>query len=80
MLTLACGVVGILIALGVRRWAAEPRTVFVRIAVALTALSFVPDLTFPADTATRLTLMLTHLTTAAIVIPVIARNIDARGR
>ena len=43
---------------------------FVRITVALTALSLVPDLTADATTATIATLMLTHLVAAAIVIPV----------
>jgi len=74
-LTLLCTVLGVLIAKGVRRWADQPRTAFVRTTVALTALSLVPDLTADATTATKATLMLTHLVAAAIVIPRLADRV-----
>ena len=74
-MTLLCTVLGVLIAKGARRWASSARTAFVRTTVALTALSFVPDLTADATSATKVTLMLTHLVAAAIVTPVITRRL-----
>ena len=68
--------VGFLIACGVRRWAAKPRQTFVRTCVALTTVSFVPDLLVSAATSTRFTLMATHLVAAAIVIPVVAARLS----
>jgi hypothetical protein len=74
-LTLVCTAIGI----GIARLCRGSRTRFVRIALALTALSFVPDLAADASTATKLTLMLTHVVAAAIVIPAIAgRMTDER--
>lgn len=70
--------VGFVIACGIRRWAAKPRQTFVRTCVALTAVSFVPDLLVPAATSTRLTLMATHLVAAAIVIPVVAARLSTK--
>jgi hypothetical protein len=64
-MTLLCTFVGV----GVAKLARTRRR-FTTTAVALVALSFVPDLTLAAtDTATRLALMLTHVVAAAIVIP-----------
>ena len=74
-LTLVCTLLGVLIAKGARRWAARPSTAFVRTTVALTALSIVPDLTADATSATKVTLILTHLVAAAIVIPALARRL-----
>ena len=68
-LTLFFTVVGILIARVIGRRARRPRSTFVRTTVVLTALSVVPDLLLSADSATKLTLVLTHLVAAAIVIP-----------
>jgi hypothetical protein len=50
----------------------------VRTTVALTVLSFVPDLSVP-DTAasSRIVLMTAHVVAAAIVIPVVARRLSA---
>ncbi len=75
-LTLICTALGVLIAKGARRWASQASTAFVRITVALTALSLVPDLTADATAATILVLMLTHLVAAAIVIPRLASRLD----
>jgi hypothetical protein len=47
----------------------------VRVTVALTALSIVPDVIVDADVATRLVLGLTHLIAAAVVVPMIARRL-----
>jgi hypothetical protein len=75
-MTLLCTVVGFGIAVAMRRWARRPQRTFVRTAVALTALSFLPDLLVPAASAdTRATLMATHVVAAAIVIPVIAARL-----
>ncbi|SCE66252.1 hypothetical protein GA0070607_0096 [Micromonospora coriariae] len=74
-LTFIFGVVGILIALAIRRWASQPARTWVRTAVALTALSLVPPFLVDANLAIECTLVLTHLVAAAIVIPVIARRL-----
>ncbi|WP_232667080.1 DUF6069 family protein [Pseudonocardia sp. TRM90224] len=76
-LTVIFSVLGLLIALGLRRFARHPRTTWVRTTVALTALSLVPDVIADADTATKALLMVTHLVAAAIVIPAVARRLRA---
>ena len=75
-LTLFFTALGVLIAKGLARWTQHPRTAFLRTTVALTALSFVPDLTADATSATKVALMLTHLVAAAIVIPALANRLD----
>jgi hypothetical protein len=77
-MVLMCVAVGYALALGVRRFASNPRRVFVRATVALTALSVVPDLTFPMEVGTRCSLIALHLVTAAIVIPAMARSLGER--
>jgi hypothetical protein len=74
-LTMVGALVGILLAAVLARRSRSPRTWFVRVTVALTALSLVPDVTIDADLATRLALGLTHLIAAAIVVPMIARRL-----
>lgn len=79
-MTLICTVLGFGIAVAMRRWAGNPRRTFVRTTIALTALSFVPDLLVSGAAAeTRVTLMAAHLVAAAIFIPVIAVRL-AQGR
>ena len=46
-----------------------------RTAVALTALSFVPDLTFGFDAGSAATLITLHTVAAAIVVPTLARRL-----
>lgn len=70
-------VLGLVIALVLRRFAGSPRTVWVRTTVALTVLSLVPDVLADADTSTKVLLMVTHLVAAAIVIPAVARGLRA---
>lgn len=77
MLTVVFSVVGLVLALVLRRAARRPRAVFVRTTVALTALSLVPDVLADATPATKALLMLTHLVAAAIVIPAVARRLSA---
>jgi hypothetical protein len=75
-MTLLGAVLGLVIARLCRR-AARPRAMFVRITVALTALSLVPDFTMSFDAASRVVLVLTHMAAAAIVVPVLARRLPA---
>jgi amino acid transporter len=78
-LTLLFSLVGVGIAAVMARKARRPRTTFVRTAVALTALSFVPDLTFGFDAGSAATLIMLHTVAAAIVVPTLARRL-ARTR
>ena len=57
------------------RKARRPRRTFVRTAVVLTALSFVPDLTFGFDAASAASLITLHTVAAAIVVPTLARRL-----
>jgi hypothetical protein len=74
-LTLLFSLVGVGIAAVMARKARRPRATFVRTAVALTALSFVPDLTFGFDAASAATLITLHTVAAAIVVPTLARRL-----
>jgi peptidoglycan/LPS O-acetylase OafA/YrhL len=65
----------VVLAVVLRRTARNPRRIFIRTTVVLTALSLVPDVIADADPATKGLLMLTHLVAAAIVIPAVARRV-----
>ena len=78
-LTLFFTAIGVVIAAVLRRRARSPHATFVKVTVALTALSLVPDLILSADGATKATLMATHLIAAAIVIPAIASRLPERS-
>jgi len=78
-LTLVFSLVGVAMAAVMARKARRPRATFVRTALALTALSFVPDLTFGFDARSAATLMTLHAVAAAIVVPTLARRL-ARTR
>ncbi|MFL5334999.1 MAG: DUF6069 family protein [Geminicoccaceae bacterium] len=71
-LTLVFSLVGAAIAAVMARKARRPRRTFVRTAVTLTALSFVPDLTFGFDAGSAATLITLHTVAAAIVVPTLA--------
>jgi hypothetical protein len=77
-LTLAFSLVGVLIAAIIARKARRPRSTFVRTAVALTALSFVPDLTYGFDAGSAATLIGLHSVAALIVVPALARRLAHR--
>jgi di/tricarboxylate transporter len=77
VLTAVFSLVGLGIATLLCRFARHPRAAFVRVTVALTVLSLVPDAVADAATSTKALLMLTHLVAAAIVIPVVARRLPA---
>jgi hypothetical protein len=74
-LTLIFSLVGVGIAAVMARKARRPRATFVRTAVALTALSFGPDLTFGFDAGSAATLITLHTVAAAIVVPTLARRL-----
>jgi len=75
VMTALFSVIGLLIAAALRRFTARPRTAWLRTTVALTALSFTPDLLADATPTTKALLMTTHLIAAALVIPTIARRL-----
>lgn len=75
-LTLVFSLIGVGIAAVMARKARRPRSTFVRTAVALTALSFVPDLTFGFDAASAATLITLHIVAAAIVVPTLAGRLS----
>ena len=74
-LTLFFSAVGIVMAGVMARRAAHARHTFVKTTLALTALSFVPDVLADATSATKLTLILTHVVAASIVIPALASRL-----
>jgi amino acid transporter len=76
-LTMVFSLVGVGMAAVMARRARRPRSTFVRTAVALTALSFVPDLTFGFDAGSAATLITLHSVAAAIVVPTLARRLPA---
>lgn len=65
--------VGVVLAVALRRWSTRPVSHFVWITVTLTALSLVPPLLYAADAATTLTLVVLHLVAAGVVVPSLAR-------
>jgi len=74
--TFVASIIGTVLAVVLARRARHPQRTFVRATVALTALSFVPDALADAGTATRLTLALSHVVAAAIVIPALASRLS----
>ena len=75
--TLICVFWGTVLAVALARYAAHPARSYVRVTVALTALSLAIPLS-AADTAlsTRLTLAVAHLIAAAIIIPPVTRHLS----
>ena len=72
-------VVGVVIAVALRRWSARPAEVFVWTAVSLTAISLVPPLLSGANTATTAALIGLHLIAATVMIPSMARSLRTRN-
>ena len=79
-LTLVFSMIGVGLAALLERKARRPRLVFVRTALVLTALSYVPDLVSGFSARSAVTLMLLHTVAAAIVVPTLARRLSALGR
>jgi hypothetical protein len=78
-LTLVFSLIGVGIAAVLARQARRPRPTFVRAALTLTALSYVPDVTFGFDAGSAATLITLHTVAAAIVVPTLAGRL-ARTR
>jgi hypothetical protein len=74
-LTVLFAAVGLVIAVLLRRFTRRSRVAWIRTIVALTVLSFVPDVLADVDVATKVVLMLAHVVAAAIVIPTVARRL-----
>jgi hypothetical protein len=75
VLTVAFGLVGVLLAVALSRWWRQPRRAFVTTTAVLTVLSLVPDVLADVAGSTRALLMTTHLVAAAIVVPALARRL-----
>jgi hypothetical protein len=75
-MTLVGAMIGTLLAAVFARRATRPQRTFVVTTIALTVLSFVPDVLADAHVSTRLTLALTHVVAAAIVIPALASRLS----
>ena len=80
-MTLIGAVIGVVLALVLRRRADRPRRTFTATTVALTALSCIPSVAMGAgDGAGNTTVLVaTHLIAAAIVVPVLAARIPVTG-
>lgn len=78
-LTVFFSLIGTGIAAVMARKARRPRSTFVRTAVALTALSYVPDLVAGFSAGSAATLIALHSVAAAIVVPTLAGRL-ARTR
>lgn len=75
-LTLIGALLGGLIAAALNRYSTEPQRWFTSAAVVLTALSCVPSVALPPDTATKVVLIATHVLAAAIIVPALAHRTD----
>lgn len=73
-LTVLGAVLGGILLVATNRYAARPRRRFLQATVALTALSCVPSLTAPPDTASKTALVAAHLLAAVVIVPLLARN------
>jgi hypothetical protein len=73
--TLMAVIVGTILAVVLADRAARPRHTFVTTTIVLTLLSIIPDALVDAGVATKLTLALTHIVAAAIVIPALASRL-----
>lgn len=70
------GLIGIIIAVCLARFAKRPRSTWKRTAWSLTALSCVPSLVAVTDSyATNIMLVVSHLVAAAVIIPIIAARL-----
>jgi Family of unknown function (DUF6069) len=74
--TFAAAIIGTVLAVVLARRANRPRHTFLVTTLALTFVSFVPDALADAHTATKVTLALSHVLAAAIVIPALASRLS----
>ncbi|HEY1741199.1 MAG TPA: DUF6069 family protein [Acidimicrobiia bacterium] len=68
--------IGTAIAAVIARRARRPHHTFVMTTLALTALSFVPDVMADAHAMTRVSLVLTHIAAALVAIPLLASRLS----
>jgi hypothetical protein len=81
MFTLIAAALGGLLASQIAKRSNQPRRTFVIATVVLTALSFLPDLTADATTATKVTRIAAPVVAAAGIIPALAARLSpAQGR
>ncbi|MDR7309518.1 hypothetical protein J2S40_000576 [Nocardioides luteus] len=74
------GVIGVVIAVCLARFAKRPRSTWQGTAWTLTALSCVPSLTAVTDSyATNIMLVVSHLVAAAVIVPTIAARLAERN-
>jgi hypothetical protein len=73
--TFVAAMIGAALAVVLSRRAQDPMRTFVRTTLALTVISFVPDVLADAQTTTRVALALSHVVAAAIVIPALASRL-----
>jgi len=71
-LTFVTAIIGTVLAVVISHRARRPQRTFLTTTVALTLASFVPDVLADATTATKVTLALSHVVAAVIVIPALA--------
>lgn len=71
--TFAAASVGVLLAVAMRRWSARPAELFVRVALALTAVSLVPPVLWGHGPSTVVALVVLHLLAAAVMVSAVAR-------
>lgn len=69
-------VVGVVLALALRRWSVRPAERFVPTTVTLTALSLVAPFLSAADGATTVVLVVLHLLAAGVMIPALAHGLS----
>jgi hypothetical protein len=74
--TFVAALIGTAIAAILARRAARPLRTFLVTTLALTLVSFVPDVTADAHLATKVALVLSHVLAAAIVIPALASRLS----
>jgi hypothetical protein len=76
--TVIQALIGAGLALAIQRWTARPARTFAITAAVLVVLSFVQPIVAAQDTATAITLMLSHVAAAAVVVPALVRQLPAR--
>jgi hypothetical protein len=74
--TFVAAMIGTVLAVVLRRRATRPAHTFLRTTIALTALSFVPDVFADAHVSTRISLALSHVVAAVIVIPALSSRLS----
>jgi hypothetical protein len=74
--TFVAAIIGTIIAVALAHRASRPRRTFLVTTFVLTFASFVPDALADAQAATKLTLVLSHVVAAAIVIPALTSRLS----